>query len=604
MSFCWIIRSNRIISCTYRMSARNFDSSTLTKLNQARANAFFITRQNLLTSSSPPNNFFPSFNPQSGNFDATQIQQLHEGNFTTYTKNFGLLTRSVPPSGLLPFPLISGFVDPPIPIDETVLYAFQSILTYSAASNYGPTFMSRFLYVWFMTVVGSWNWVQESPALIGVKDQWNWDTQYPLNYDDSTIWMVLAINYIMPLFITTNIGSYYNTDYLLKRTLDCHGWTAQELRDNIERVQTDANWTGWTTALNTWLTYRNADGHLTAKVPGPLPGSPNAQYRNGSTRLNPATSQDFTDTSQYPEPLHWTPLVINGANKLYATPRWNEVTSTCLTAQNEEDLSGLAAPFFPDASDRQIEIADLVNKTATLTDSEKITAEWWAGGPYTVTPPGQLMWYWKTYMTTYNVATTHNIRAFMLSGLEATIGLFEAGRVVWGQKLGYTQSRPIQEIRRTYRGQRVTGYDGQGVSGELWMPYQEANFITPPFPDFTSGHSAYSKIFADVMGEWFGDAIDTSKTANMSDLNLVTADLSAPQQNPFGTVIFPTGSSLIQPGVVPAQPTTLSFTSWSQLASSAGISRQYGGIHASSAHAGSLAIVAGLYPLINSYWGI
>ena len=207
-------------------------------------------------------------------------------------------------------------------------------------------------------------------------------------------------------------------------------------------------------------------------------------------------------------------------------------------------------------------------------------------------------------MITYNVAVTQNIRAFMLSGLEAAIGLFEVGRVVWGQKLGYTQSRPIQEIRRTYRGQTIRGYDGQDISGERWLPYQEPTFVTPPFPDFTSGHSAFSKIFADVMEQWFGDAIDTSKTASLSDLNLVTADLSAPQQNPFGTIVFPTGSSLVQPGVVPAQPTTLSFTSWSELAYSAGISRQYGGIHAISAHTGSLAIVAGLYPRIESYWGL
>ena len=586
------------------MSARNFDSSLLTKMNQARTNAFFITRQNLMTSSSNPAKVFPSFNPQSGNFDATQIQELHEGNFTTYTKNFGLLTYSVPPSGLLPFPLISNFVDPPIPIEETVLYAFESILTYAAASNYGPTVMSRFLYLWFNAVVGAWNWVQESPALQGTKDQWNWTTQYLLNYDDSTIWMVLAINYIMPLFITTNLSTYYDPDYLLKRTLNCHGWTPPQFNDNIQRIKTDAEWSSWTTALDSWLTYRNGDGYLTARIPGPLPTNPNAQYRNGNTRLNPSVAQDFTDTTQYPEPLHWTPLIINGATKLYATPQWNDVSSTCLTAQDEQDLSGLAAPFFPDAADRQIEIADLVTKTANLTDLQKITAEWWAGGPYTVTPPGILMWYWKTYMITYNVAVTQNIRTFMLSGLEATIGLFEVGRVVWGQKLGYTQSRPIQEIRRTYRGQTIRGYDGQDISGERWLPYQEPTFVTPPFPDFPSGHSAYSKIFADIMEEWFGDAIDMSKTVTLSDLNLVTADLSAPQQNPFGTIVFPTGSSLVQPGVVPAQPTTLSFTSWSELAYSAGISRQYGGIHAISAHAGSLAIVAGLYPLIQSYWGL
>lgn len=586
------------------MSNRNFDSSTLTKLNQARANAFFQTRQALLTNSSTPNNNFPIFNPQSGNFNATQIQQLHEGDFTTYTQAFGLRIQSIPPSGLLPYPLIPDFVDPPVPIDETVLYAFQSILTFAAASNYGPTVMSRILYLWFNSVVGAWNWVLESPVIQGTKDQWDWTIQYPLDYSDSTVWMVLAINYIMPLFITTNLNTYYDMGYLLKRTEICHGWNSNELAANIQRIQASANWTAWTTALNAWFAYRNADGHLTAKVPGPLPGSPNAQYRNGNTRLNPSVTQDFTDTSQYPESLHWTPLVLNGATKLYATPRWNDVSSTCLTAQDEQDLSGLAAPFFPDTADRQIEIADLVNKTANLTDIEKITAEWWAGGPYTVTPPGILMWYWKTYMITYNVAVTQNIRALMLSGLEAAIGLFEVGRVVWGQKLGYTQSRPIQEIRRTYKGQTIRGYDGQDISGERWLPYQEPTFVTPPFPDFPSGHSAFSKIFADVMEQWFGDAIDTSKTVTLTDLNLVTADLTTVQQNPFGTIVFPTGSSLVQPGVVPAQPTTLSFTSWSELAYSAGISRQYGGIHAISAHAGSLAIVAGLYPRIGSYWGL
>jgi hypothetical protein len=356
--------------------------------------------------------------------------------------------------------------------------------------------------------------------------------------------------------------------------------------------------------LNTWLAYRNSDGHVTAKVPGPLPANPNAQYRNGNTLLNPAITQDFTNTSQYPAPLHWTPLVLNGANKLYATPRWNDVSSTCLTAQNESDLSGLAAPFFPNTADRQTEIADLVSITANLTDHQKVIAEWWAGGPNTVTPPGIMMWYWKTYMATYNIATTYGIRAFMLSGLEATIGLFEAGRVVWSQKLGYTQNRPIQEIRRTYRGQTVTGYDGQGISGELWLPYQEPSFVTPPFPDFPSGHSAFSTIFSDVMATWFGDAINTSKTVTLSDLKLVTPDLTTAQQNPFGTIVFPTGSSRVQPGIVPAQPITISFTSWSELAESAGISRQYGGIHAISAHTGSVAIVAGLYPMIRAHWGI
>jgi len=93
----------------------------------------------------------------------------------------------------------------------------------------------------------------------------------------------------------------------------------------------------------------------------------------------------------------------------------------------------------------------------------------------------------------------------------------------------------------------------------------------------------------------------------MTDLNLVTPTLSGQvQTQPFGTVVFPRGSSGIQPGVVPAQTTTLSFTTWSGLAQSAGISRQYGGIHCMSAHLGSVAMIGndsqGLYKMIKDGW--
>jgi len=585
------------------MSKRNFDSSTLTKLQSHRAIAFFQTRQQLLTDSTGPNNHFPVLNAQTGNFNATHIRHVNEGSFTTWTQGSSLLIPSIPPISELPYPLIIPPL-PPVSPDFTVVYAFESILKFSAASNFAPTVMSRIQYVWFMAAVGAWNWVQSSPALTGTKDQWDFTIQYPLNYDDSTTWMVIAINHIMPLFITTNLSTYYDTSYLLNRTKDCHGWDDQQLAAEIQRIETFGNWTAWTTALTAWLTYRNADGYLTARIPGPLPASPNAQYRNGNTRLNPSATQDFTDATAYPSPSSWTPLVINGANKLYATPLWGTVLSTCLTVQNEQDLSGLAAPFFPNSAQRESELADIVQTTATLTDSQKIIAEWWAGGPSTVTPPGIMMWYWKNYMTTYNIATTYNMTTFMLSGLQATISLFEAGRVVWAQKLGYSQSRPIQDIRRLYRGQVITGYNGQGISGESWMPYQETTFVTPPFPDFTSGHSAYSKIFANVMGQWFGDAINTTRPLTMTDLSLVTPDLTGTQTQTFGTVVFPQGSSRIEPGTVPTAPITLTFSSWSDLANSAGISRQYGGIHATSAHQGSLAIVDGLYPMIRSAWGL
>ena len=591
------------------MPTRNTDSSAITRLNQARAAAFGQTRQNLLTNSSRPLHVYPATNPQSGNFNSSVMLDVINGNYTTYQQTFPITVISVPPTADLPFPLIpQPFIDPPIPIDQTVLYAFQSVLTFGTTSNYGPTVMSRFLYVWFLSVVSAWNWVQTSPQLSGTHDNWDFTVQSPLNYDDSTTWMVITVNYIMSTMAITG----YNSNYLLDRTKTCHGWDSQTLASEIARIQAAGNWTGWTTAWTTWLTDRNADGFLVAKIPGPLPGSPNSQYKNGSTTLDPLLT---VDPATYTAPTQWTPLVLNGANKLYATPTWNNVRSTCLSAPDEQSLSDLAAPYFPsNPTDRYTDLSGMLDTTATMTDYDKLTAEWWAGGPTTSTPPGILMWYWKNYMATYSISDTQGTRAFMLSGLQVAIGLFEAGRVAWGQKLLYTQARPIQDIRRLWRGRTVIGYTGQGVLGESWLPYQEANFVTPPFPDFVSGHSTYSAVFANTMAQWFGDDIRTDSLITMTDLNLVTPTLSGVvETQPFGTVVFPVGSSGIQPGIVPAQATTISFTKWSDLAQSAGISRQYGGIHCMSAHLGSLAMIGddngvvlnetnGLYKMIKNSW--
>ena len=595
------------------MTQRNYDASMLTYLLNSRVSANFQRRQQYVTNTSNPTQNYPQINPQTSNYDASTVATAAAGSYTTYSKRAGITVVSVPcsctdvPPGITSFP--EAFVDPPIPIDTSVLYAFESILTFGAAQNYSPTLMSRFLYVWFASIVNAWNWVQATPQLSGVHDDWDWDIQNSLDYDDSTTWMILAINAIMPSFVS---ASYYDYTYLLGRNKQCHGWTDVDLAGATTRIQAAGNWTAWSSAWTTWLANRATDGSATWKTPTPPPNPPTA-FPNASTYLN---TNDTVDPATFPVPTGWTPLWINaafvggiwtgGTKQKYATYNWDAVTSTCLTAADETALSGLAAPFFPDASERQAELADIVAKTAALTDLEKVTAEWWAGGPYTVTPPGIFMWFWKNYMTTYGIATNQGIRTFMLSGLQATVGLFEAGRVIWGQKLAYVQARPIQDIRRLYRGQTLVGYDGLSVLGESWMPYQEPNFVTPPFPDFTSGHSAYSSVFANTMAQWFGDTIRTDGTVALTDIQLITPDLSGTQQTqPFGSVVFPSGSSLVQPTVVPAAPTTVAFTTWSSMAESAGLSRQYGGIHAQSAHLGSLAIINGtngLYEKVKNYW--
>ena len=230
-------------------------------------------------------------------------------------------------------------------------------------------------------------------------------------------------------------------------------------------------------------------------------------------------------------------------------------------------------------------------------------AEFWAGGPFTVSPPGMLVWFWRQYVAAIDTARSQGLSTFFYSGLELAICLFETGRLVWHSKKDNMQARPIQEIRRMYRGQTLTKYDGTSILGEAWVPYQETNFVTPPFPDFPSGHSAFSQTFANIMKKWFGPTIQ-DRQRSLDTLKLISPIFSTTQINPFGTFYMPIESSQIQINSVPSGILRFIYTTWQAMADEAGISRKYGGIHATSAHTSSQALANELTNTIDSVWSI
>ena len=93
------------------------------------------------------------------------------------------------------------------------------------------------------------------------------------------------------------------------------------------------------------------------------------------------------------------------------------------------------------------------------------------------------------------------------------------------------------------------------MDGSQWIPYQPSTFPTPPFAEYISGHSTFSAAGAEVLKRFTG-------------------------RDQFGaSVTFERGSSTIEPGLIPAQPVTLSWRTFTDAANEAGISRRYGGIH-------------------------
>ncbi len=141
-----------------------------------------------------------------------------------------------------------------------------------------------------------------------------------------------------------------------------------------------------------------------------------------------------------------------------------------------------------------------------------------------------------------------------------TNAMFDAGVAVWGYKRQFDNSRPITLINFEFNNRSILGWAGPGqgtkvILGQNWRPYQAVNFVTPPFAEHISGHSTFSSSGATV-------------------LKLFTGSDSFPN-----SAVVPAGSSTVEPGVVPAQPVTLSWPTFSAAADEAGISRLYGGIH-------------------------
>ena len=184
--------------------------------------------------------------------------------------------------------------------------------------------------------------------------------------------------------------------------------------------------------------------------------------------------------------------------------------------------------------------------------------------------------------------------------LDLCVHLFEGSRVTWMLKKAFMEARPIQEIRRRYAGQDIQSWNGV-VKGDQWIPYQEANFVTPPFADFPSGHSHFGRAFALTMNKWFGSAIQKNSIV-YDKLYVMSPMFGENQTNTFGTFTIPVGKSATEPGIVPRTSVELSWSTWDEISESSGVSRFYGGIHAVTAHVTSKTVAETVDGYINSAW--
>ena len=338
------------------------------------------------------------------------------------------------------------------------------------------------------------------------------------------------------------------------------------------------------------------------------------RYHDGSNELGRDITgirgEPYSDTSSYQyinydaESIvdldYWTPEDISLTKEpqlqKFLTPHWGNVT---LFAEDTEHLlpeppepfllvegeTNLAEKTITLANGEVVEIdrsligtiinpefiaqaEAVIDYSANLTDEQKLIAEFWEDGGGTSFPPGTWMTFGQYVSARDDHTLDEDVKLFFTLGN----AVCDAGIASWQAKTHYNYARPVRTIRSLGELGLIGEYNETlgGYTIEAWQPnagtqtilakdfvtYQTPNsHPSPPFAEYTSGHSAFSAAAAEV-------------------LRLTTGS------DEFGAAVtFDPGSSRFEPDYTPTETVTLEWDTFSQAADEAGISRLYGGIH-------------------------
>ena len=262
------------------------------------------------------------------------------------------------------------------------------------------------------------------------------------------------------------------------------------------------------------------------------------------------------------DPNHWQPLSFVSSTGDLMTQRfvgaqWCDVTPFAL--ESGDEFRWLMRRFGPatyGSQEYQEQAEELVAMSASLSDKQKMIAEYWFDGPNSEQPPG----HWALFAQWISERDHHSLDDDVKMFFALSNAIFDAGIAAWDTKRTFDSVRPVTAIPFLFRGKTIRAWGGPGkgtveMDGSQWIPYQAASFPTPPFPDYVSGHSTYSAAAATILKRFTGS--DRFRYS----------------------VTLPAATSKIEPGVTPVSAVVLRWETFTDAANEAGMSRRYGGIH-------------------------
>ena len=226
--------------------------------------------------------------------------------------------------------------------------------------------------------------------------------------------------------------------------------------------------------------------------------------------------------ADYLLPVSASGWVPTSAQKIPLLPYWGN--NRFMVAKNKNEVPPAPKAFsYSEGSPFFIEANAVYTTSKTLTVDQKAIALFWADGGGTITPPGHLTNLMSIVLKKENASLAKAAEGYAKIGM----ALNDAFVSCWKCKYVYNLMRPITYIQ--------TAID----------PTWKTLIGTPPFPEYTSGHSSGSGAAAAVLTDLFGatyDLIDNTYLPARTYTSFAQAADEAKMSRLYGGIHFPMGN--------------------------------------------------------------
>jgi hypothetical protein len=266
-----------------------------------------------------------------------------------------------------------------------------------------------------------------------------------------------------------------------------------------------------------------AFGQQVADVVAKRLGKDNYKETRGFDRFEVKTDDDS----------RWVPTLPDYADGL--EPHWPKMLTMAIDTSSQIQADPFPAYSKDTTSDFFKEMKEVYTISKNRTEEQTDITLFWDDNPFVsqhkghvmfqdkkMTPPGHWMAITQKACKMKNADAVTSAKAYAYT----SVGMYDAFISCWYVKYSTVRIRPQTAIQRLLE--------------EKWTSFIQ----TPPFPEYTSGHSTVSSTAAELLTHLFGDGVAFTDSSEL-EYNLPVR----------------------------------SFTSFRQAASEASVSRVYGGIH-------------------------